>query len=382
MSDVAVMRPQLRRQRISATLSAYIGRQFLKWYFLLLLAIAGIILLISVVDLMNQLSTKEGATFFTVVKLALLKLPQLGQEVMPFIVLFSALGTFWRLTRTHELVVTRSSGVSVWQFLMPVVIASLLVGIATVTILNPLSASLYRRFELLENRILGRGDSAFSVSKGGLWLRQPVLEGNEPAGEFIIHAQRVSDASNTLHDVIAFEFDAEHHFSGRIDAERAELEAGRWTLRDAWSAGLRTRPVFKEQVSIETDLTPDKIRESFARAESISFWNLPAFIEILEQAGFRAVGHRLQWHRLLALPLLFAAMVLLAATSSLRPQRRGRVGLVLLAGGVTGFLLYLLSSFVFALGLSGKIPVALAAWAPSGVSLMLGVAMLLHLEDG
>ncbi|MDX1430434.1 MAG: LptF/LptG family permease [Rhodothermales bacterium] len=140
--------------------------------------------------------------------------------------------------------------------------------------------------------------------------------------------------------------------------------------------------MFKEQVSIETDLTPDKIRESFARAESISFWNLPAFIEILEQAGFRAVGHRLQWHRLLALPLLFAAMVLLAATSSLRPQRRGRVGLVLLAGGVTGFLLYLLSSFVFALGLSGKIPVALAAWAPSGVSLMLGVAMLLHLEDG
>jgi lipopolysaccharide export system permease protein len=37
---------------------------------------------------------------------------------------------------------------------------------------------------------------------------------------------------------------------------------------------------------------------------------------------------------------------------------------------------------VFAIGLSGTIPVVLAAWTPAGVSLMLGVAMLLHLEDG
>ena len=75
-------------------------------------------------------------------------------------------------------------------------------------------------------------------------------------------------------------------------------------------------------------------------------------------------------------------MILLAASFSLRPQRRGRVGLVLLGGVMTGFLFYFVSNFVFTLGLSGKIPVILAAWLPSGVSMMLGVAALLHLEDG
>ncbi len=49
---------------------------------------------------------------------------------------------------------------------------------------------------------------------------------------------------------------------------------------------------------------------------------------------------------------------------------------------LTGFLLYFLSNFVFALGLSGKLPVILAAWTPAGISLTLGVASLLHLEDG
>jgi len=37
---------------------------------------------------------------------------------------------------------------------------------------------------------------------------------------------------------------------------------------------------------------------------------------------------------------------------------------------------------VFALGLSATIPVALAAWTPAGISMLMGAALLLHLEDG
>ena len=105
-------------------------------------------------------------------------------------------------------------------------------------------------------------------------------------------------------------------------------------------------------------------------------------LELLERAGFSGHRHRLQFHRLLSTPILFVAMILIAATFSLRPQRRGRVGLLILSGIVTGFLLHLISNFVFALGLSNRLPVELAGWTPAGVSLMLGVALLLHLEDG
>ena len=103
---------------------------------------------------------------------------------------------------------------------------------------------------------------------------------------------------------------------------------------------------------------------------------------LLENAGFSAQRHKLQLNRLLATPLLLAAVILLAAAFSLRPQRQGPVVLVIVLGMLAGFLLYFLSNFVFALGLSGKIPVILAGWAPAGVSAMLGLAMLLHLEDG
>ena len=114
----------------------------------------------------------------------------------------------------------------------------------------------------------------------------------------------------------------------------------------------------------------------------MSFWELPRFISILESAGFSAVRHRLHWHSLLASPLLLCAMVLIAAIFSLRMTRRGGTLPWACAGLFFGFFLYFMSDVVFALGLSSRIPEVLAAWTPATVTTLLGVASLLHLEDG
>ena len=137
-----------------------------------------------------------------------------------------------------------------------------------------------------------------------------------------------------------------------------------------------------DEIHLATTLTPRKIEESFASPDTMSFWDLPGFIELLEQSGFPAQRHRLHFNVLLARPFLLCAMVLVAATFSLRMQRRGGATLMIVGGVASGFLLYFVSDIVFALGLSTKIPVTLAAWTPTGVSLIFGTSMLLHLEDG
>jgi lipopolysaccharide export system permease protein len=267
--------------------------------------------------------------------------------------------------------------VSVWQFLLPVVSVAVLIGLLSVAVVNPVASALLGRFEQIEARFSGRQESTLALSRSGLWLRQA-----DQDGQSVIHAARASPDSMTLHRVIVFRFGVNDTFLSRIDASRAELGNGVWRITDAALSkpGLRTRRV--GAMELKTELTPAKILESFAAPETISFWSLPGFIALLENAGFSAQRHKLQWNRLLATPLLLAAMILLAATFSLRPQRQGHVVLVIVLGMLAGFLLYFLSNFVFALGLSGKIPVILAGWAPAGVSGMLGLAMLLHLEDG
>ena len=334
--------------------------------------------LLDYIELIRRSGTRMQATLGVLLEMAALKLPHTAQEVLPFAVLFGTMLAFWRLTRNHELVVARAAGVSVWQFLTPAILVALLIGIVAVTMLNPVASLMEATYEKLESRILRQGSDELSFSGSGLWLRQSDLAGNQ----VIIHAGKLMPGELILDTVTVFFFDDLTRFTSRVDGRVARLERGDWLIED----GLRWLPDGPpapfEDLRLPTTLTPRKIEESFASPDTMSFWDLPGFIALLEQSGFPAQRHRLHFNILLARPFLFCAMVLVAATFSLRMQRRGGATLMIVCGVVSGFLLYFLSDIVFALGLSAKLPVTLAAWTPAGVSLIFGVSMLLHLEDG
>jgi len=357
----------------------YVGRQFFVSFLLLFLLFLGLILLFDTVELLRRGASKPNVTVAIIMEMALLKLPQMAGQLFPFAVLFGGMMTFWRLTRTHELVVTRAAGVSAWQFMAPVLVIATFIGIFQVSIFNPVASVFIMRFDQLEARYLKGQSNLLAISQTGLWLRQANLD-----GQSVIHANTVLQRGEDvqLQDVTIFAFRGTDNFMERIHANIGRLEDGFWHLEKV-SIFRPEEPNKKlNQHLFETDLTVGKIQDSFAPPETLSFWELPSFIRTLENSGFSATRHRLHWHSLLASPLLLCAMVLIAATFTLRHARRGGVLFVVSGGVMTGFLLFFFSDLVFALGLSDSIPVVLAAWSPSGVSTLLGLAMLLHLEDG
>lgn len=358
-------------------MSLYFGRQFIYGVGTVLLVLVTTIFVVDLVELLRRGAAKEEAELGILLRMALLNLPFLAQKVIPFATLIGGMLTFARLTRNHELVVARASGVSVWQFLLPAVVIALLMGGFVLTLFNPLASATMSRYEQMEAKYLRGRPSLLAVASSGLWLRQ-----GDASGQSVIHAQRVTEPDMVLHDVIIFLFKGSDRFVGRIDADTAKLEEGRWDLRNAVMTGPDRRAQFADRYALKTDLTLSQIQDSFASPETLSFWALPGFIQVLERAGFSAVKHRLHWYALLSGPLLLCAMVLIAASFSLRLTRRGGTGLLIVAGVLTGLLLYFLSDVVMALGLSGKLPAGLAAWTPAGVSTLVGVAMLFHLEDG
>lgn len=363
--------------RLSGTLSYYLGRQFLGGIGLIFCCMLSLVFLFDIIELLRRSAGREAAGFIIVFQMALLNLPTLAQKLLPFAALFGGLMVYSRLTKSNELIVARAAGVSVWQFLAPGIVIAMLLGVFQVTVFNPLAAVLISKYEQLEARYLEGRQSLLAVSSTGLWLRQA-----DEFGQSVIHAQRVSSAGTELQKVIIFLYRGADEFVGRIDAETATLKDGYWELKDA----LTTRPdqaaVRQDTATLQTSLTLEQIQDSFASPETLSFWSLPSFILTLEAAGFSAVRHRLYWHSTLATPLLLCSMVLLAATFSLRLTRRRYTGLLIAVGVMTGFLLYFVSDVVFALGLAGKLPVVLAAWTPTGVSALFGLALLFHLEDG
>ncbi|MCB2102118.1 MAG: LPS export ABC transporter permease LptG [Rhodobacterales bacterium] len=365
--------------RMSSVLSVYIGRNFLVGFLAVFVGFLMLILTFDIIELLRRTASDVDIAFPTVLKMAFLKLPHMGQQVFPFAVLFGGMAVFWRLTRSHELVVTRASGVSAWQFLLPVLLVAFGLGVFKVALFNPLASATLATYEAMEATLLKGQTSLLNLSTSGLWLRQAGA-----GGPTVVHADRVLQQNHNveLRTVSIYDFGPDDRFANRIDADRAVLQDGFWQLFDARIYQPEQPSRALDQYRVPTDLTLGKIQDSFAPPETLSFWHLPEFIRTLEESGFSALRHRLYWHSLMAGPLLMCAMVLLAATFTLRQSRQGGTLRVIALGLGAAFLLFFFSDLVFALGLSDRIPVALAAWTPSGVATLLGLATLLHLEDG
>jgi lipopolysaccharide export system permease protein len=373
--------------RIPITFSLYIGRHFL---LAVLATIAVMLIIVGLMELLELIRrTADGprnVPFFILLQMTALKLPTTAEKIYPFAVLIGSMITLARLTRTSELVVTRAAGVSAWQFLLPGVAVTFVLGILFVTLVNPIAAYMIGRFDRIESKYISGKPSVLSVLPSGLWLRQTdekgMMFGDKPAQEYIIHAVRMNQSDYALENVLILLFDDAHHFIGRVDAPVARLTPGKWVVENATLSAPDMKPATLGSYTMPTQLTLSHIQDSFSSPETFSFWQLPGFIAVLEKAGFSALHHKLHFHSLIAMPMLLAGMLLLAAVFSLRPPRRGGTGVLVVMGLAAGFALYFLTNIIYALGATGDLPIVLAAWAPSLIVMMIASAALLHFEDG
>lgn len=365
------------------TLALYITRQFIIAGPAMTAALTGLTSLFDFIELLRRAATHTEATFSLVVEIAALRLPYLLLQVIPFAVLLGGMLAFWRLTRSSELIVARAAGVSAWQFLSAPVLCALAIGGICTMAVSPISSVLFERAETLSSRYLSTGGGPLELAHDQLWLRQ-ADHGLVPDGVAIIHANDVSLRRNTLstRSLTVFRLDPEDRLLTRIDAAKATLAPGKWILDGALTLHPDALPQPDGRIILPTDLTVDRVQESFASPDTLSVWELPGFIRLLNRSGFSSISHRLHFQALLSLPLLCATMALVAAGFSMRPARRGGVARMIGSGVAAGFALFMISKMAEQFGQSGAMPVMLAAWAPAAAGLMLAVALLLHVEDG
>lgn len=361
----------------SPTFYAYIVRQFLFWFLAVLLVLSGVIAVFEFVEFVRQVSSIPELPLSLAFALSAFKLPSDIEILFHFAVLIAAMVTFWRMTRSRELIVARAAGLSAWQFLAPVIVAAMVLGVLKITVVNPVSAAMYGRYERLDVDYLGGTGDIMKVAKTGFWLRQ-----KDETGVVVIHAEKVTGNGDTLENAMFLLLTPKEGYRGRIDGAKAQLQDGKWVISDAWMIDGTNPATHVDTTSLPTNLTRNGIQERFASQQTISFWDLPDYIRNLDSTGFSSTRYRISYQSLLSQPLLMAAMILVAAAFSLRPGRRVDTVLMIVGAIVTGFSIFVLGDIVMALGRAGTLPVPMAAWATSGAALLFGAAALLHLEDG
>jgi lipopolysaccharide export system permease protein len=361
----------------SATFSKYIIKAFFKWFITVTLALGTISSIFNIVEILRRAQNKPNVLFKHVVSLSLYQLPELLDKLMPFIFLFSAMLVLWQLSRRSELVVARAMGFSIWNMILSLSGAAIIYSFLYFLIINPIGAELTAKYDKLDSVLFSKGKNLFSLSNSGVWLKQS--KGDTYS---IVHVKKIGQSSNELHDVTIYTYNNENDFINRIDSGFVKTVFNGWKLKNAvLSEETRlTEPV--GDLFWETDLTISNIQENFDNPLSISIWNLPSYINLLEKAGLSGIEHLLYFYDLISLPLKLIIMIALAGVCAYNFSRQKAGGLkFILTGLFSGYAYFLVTNFSHALGLSRTIPILVGITIPLFLGIVTSLSLLIQLEE-
>lgn len=359
------------------TLDRYLARRFLSTILGTFIGCTILIFMIDFVEMLRQ-SGKFGAVpLWRLAWMTILRLPAYTEMLISFAILVGSIGTLLLLARKSELAVMRAGGMSVWEFLKPGLTVALVLGVFAVTVYNPVAARAREESERLYAESFGRRANLLRAGSSGTWLRQDGAD-----GQSVLTAASASERGLKLVRVTAFVYDKDGRFAERIDAKEGRLEEGVWRLTGVIVAQVGKEPEKFDTYLLSTYLTPERVADALGNVLAVSFWEFPGLIEVAEKAKLSTENLRIQYELLWARPLMCMAMVLLAATVSLRSFRSGGIQTMVVTGMAGGFGFFLFAEISRQIGIAGLAPPWVAVWMPILVAILISLTVLLHQEDG
>ena len=361
----------------------YFTKDLIRYFLIALFSLMALVFFVDLIELFRRASNKVGVThlqqanFFDILGMATLKITGNIEKVLPFAVLIGSISCFNQWKKNNYYITTRSSGLSLWKIITPSLLCFFFLGIFSITLLNPFSTLMNKKYENLETIFFKHKKvNNFSFDNKGFWMKQ-TFNGKT----IIINAFRVNPEQKTLNDVNIFILNKNASFEKRISAKNAKFDKKKLSLTNAIITDNESLIKSFGKYNLNLDLSSKNINVSILEPESIYIITLPNYILNMKKFGLNISKHLLHLFKLICHPLLLISMILLSASLMLRSsERKGKVGVVSLSL-VVGFSLYFVGDFVFALGSSEMLHPIVSGFGPTLIGLFSGCYLVSDIDE-
>ena len=328
-----------------------------------LLALAGLFEFIAELDDTQGDYQTPQAVLYT-----LLRLPQLAFEMLPVAALIGSLLGLGALASNSEIIVMRSSGLSIIRLAGMVVITGLslliLTGLLGEFIGPPLDY--YARNMRLEARYEQADDRLGSEA----WVRD---------GPVFLHLERVSTEFD-FGSIYVFRFDEFNELESIARAENSGIDDNdQWVLENFRETRFSDDGVHvvESSLAVESfDIDAEVLGISLVKPQSLSGRGLFNYISYLNRNSLDANRYETElWYRI-ARTATITIMPVLALAFVFGSLRTGGAGARLMMGVVIGLGYYLASEMLANSGQVFNLNPAVIAWLPSALLLIITVLAL------
>lgn len=350
----------------------YLVKETLRTFAVVMAAAVSIYLVVDFFEKIDDLV--EAKVFFAdALTFFILKIPLIVAQVTPVGVLLAVLIVLGLMARNNELVVLRSSGISSYYVIKPLLVLGFIFSVFLFffsEIVVPISLAKANDIWKLK---VDRQEATYKQKN--IWIK---------SHRAIYHIAYFNPARETISGVSFYHFDDEFNIAVRLDATGGKYKDGQWILQgcleqirlEDGSYKIRSLPERRVQI----DLDPQSLKKVVKKSEEMSFDELGAYIRKVRDEGYDVSPYRVDWQAKLAFPAVCFIMALAGTAIALRNKRGEGLGLGITYGIGTAFAYWVVYSFCLSLGYHGVVGPFLSAWLTNMLFISLAATVLLWTE--
>lgn len=350
-------------------LSRYLLRQWLLIFALAAVGLPVISVLIYITDKLNRLLDR-GLTSAEIVLSAVYGLPLNMANMIPAAALFATVFTVGPMARHSEITAAKASGISFRRLMLPLFVAAALAGVADFLVGELATDATGRQLELEKERTARNQISRYSFvyrADDGWVYSVKALDTQEQLMQQVLLERPSTRAGYPSLSIWA-------------DSARWNDSTGRWRLLSGSTHypldSAATATVRFDQLELATfDEVPRSLLIEPKRPEEMDYAELADYIQTLRRSGNDTNKLEVELAVKLALPAACLVIALFGAPLAMSNPRAGAAWGIAISLGTT-VLYLLLINLSKAVGATGVIEPALAAWLPNAAFSVMAVALL------
>jgi LPS export ABC transporter permease LptG/LPS export ABC transporter permease LptF len=382
--DVATLLRKLRgviRIQFPLLLDDYVMREYATNFAIVLSSFSTLFLIFTFFELIGPIF-KNRTPLIVVGEYLVTLIPYILYNITPLCGLVAVLVTFGALNRTSELTAMKSSGISLYRIIAPVLFVTLLISAGLFLFDEVYLPSANRRQEALLSVIKDKPTQTFS-RPDRQWISGQTSKNGEPAR--IFYYQYFNAEKDTFANLTVFEFDpATFTLHRRIFAASArwDPQVDNWVFDNGWQRTFSGETIASYQPFTVSTFPEIKEQPSYFKKEDLpsqemSYNELSRYIADLKQSGFETQRLSVQLNKKIAYPLITLVMAVLAIPFALSMGKKGSLTGIATAIGLA--ITYWVIALIFeSFGNVNHLPAVLAAWTPDVLFGIAGTYLLLR----
>lgn len=362
-----------RRGGQLSILGRYISIEFIK---ILLLSLGAFIAVYLVIDIFQGIGmmVEYKPAFHLVSALYLLKIPRILSQVTPVAVLLSTLMTLGLLSRNSEITAMKSSGISLYRIVSPILVIAFMVSIFSFLSNEYIVPHTNKEAMFIEKAKIRKKSPKSFFRQNKIWYR---------GDNAIYNIQLFEPDTNTLKGVTIYHMGEGFSLSKRIEAKEGVWDGSAWRFydvrEDIFDNGGITSNSYRE-LPVMFPETPETFGVEERDSEEMGFWELRGYISKLRSEGYDSTRLVVDLYSKLSSPFTALVMAFLGIPFALKGGRSAGIAFGVGISVVIGFGYWLIMSFGLSLGRAEALPPLLSAWGANIVFGLTGVLMMMKVE--